>query len=68
MFTLRKGYDPGDLEFDPSQLKPTSASEFASIQSKELSNGRLAMLAVAGTGMCVQELVNGEGILQNLGL
>jgi hypothetical protein len=66
MFTLRKGYYPGDLGFDPLQLKPTSASEFASIQSKELSNGRLAMLAVAG--MCVQELVNGEGILQNLGL
>jgi hypothetical protein len=66
LFTLREGYYPGDLGFDPLGLKPTGAKDFASMQSKELSNGRLAMLAVAG--MCVQELVNGEGILQNLGL
>jgi hypothetical protein len=66
LFTLRESYYPGDLGFDPLGLKPTSASEFASMQSKELSNGRLAMLAVAG--MCVQELVNGKPILGNLGL
>ena len=33
-------------------------------QTKELSNGRLAMLAAAG--MCVQELVNGKPILADL--
>jgi hypothetical protein len=66
LFTLRKGYYPGDLGFDPLGLKPTGASDFAEMQSKELSNGRLAMLAAAG--FCVQELINGEGILQNLGL
>lgn len=52
--------------FDPLGFKPTDAKEFANVQAKELSNGRLAMLAVAG--MCVQELVNGKGILENLGL
>jgi hypothetical protein len=35
------------------------------MQTKELSNGRLAMLAAAG--MCVQEQINGKGILENLG-
>jgi hypothetical protein len=66
LFTLRESYYPGDLGFDPFGLKPKDASGFASMQSKELSNGRLAMLAAAG--MCVQELVNGKGILENLGL
>jgi len=66
LFTLRENYYPGDLGFDPLGLKPTDASAFASMQAKELSNGRLAMFAAAG--MCVQELVNGQGILQNLGL
>jgi len=66
LFTLRENYYPGDLGFDPAGLKPTDASEFAAMQSKELSNGRLAMLAVAG--MCVQELVNGKAILENLGV
>ena len=35
------------------------------MQTKELSNGQLAMLAVAG--MCAQEQVNGQGILENFG-
>ena len=64
-FTLRDGYYPGDLGFDPLGLKPDDAKEFADMQDGELSNGRLAMLAVAG--MCVQEQVNGQGILENLG-
>ena len=66
LFTLRENYYPGDLGFDPLGLKPTDASEFANMQTKELSNGRLAMLAAAG--MCVQELINGKGIIENLGL
>jgi len=65
LFTLREGYYPGDIKFDPFGLKPTDAKEFANMQTKELSNGRLAMLAAAG--MCVQEQINGQGILQNLG-
>ena len=64
MFTLRESYYPGDIGFDPLGLKPSNADEFASMQAKELSNGRLAMLAVAG--MCVQELVNGQPVLSDL--
>merc|ERR1719253_1733926 len=45
--------------------KPKDAEGFANMQTKELNNGRLAMLAAAG--MCVQEQINGKGILENLG-
>jgi len=65
LFTLREKYYPGDIGFDPLGLKPTDGKEFATMQSKELSHGRLAMLAAAG--MCVQEQINGKGILENLG-
>ena len=63
--TLRESYYPGDISFDPLGLKPSDAEEFATMQTKELNNGRLAMIAAAG--MCVQEQVNGQGILENLG-
>merc|ERR1712025_1190915 len=62
LFTLRESYYPGDLGFDPLGLKPSSAEAFANMQTKELNNGRLAMIAAAG--MCVQEQVNGQGILE----
>mmetsp|Transcript_33471 Transcript_33471/g.71346 ORF Transcript_33471/g.71346 Transcript_33471/m.71346 type:complete len:248 (+) Transcript_33471:117-860(+) len=65
LFSLREKYYPGDIGFDPFGLKPKDAKDFANMQTKELSNGRLAMLAAAG--MCVQEQVNGQGILENLG-
>eukprot|EP00558_Chaetoceros_sp_UNC1202_P001378 CAMPEP_0197259616 /NCGR_PEP_ID=MMETSP1429-20130617/83609_1 /TAXON_ID=49237 /ORGANISM="Chaetoceros sp., Strain UNC1202" /LENGTH=237 /DNA_ID=CAMNT_0042723827 /DNA_START=91 /DNA_END=804 /DNA_ORIENTATION=- len=65
LFTLRESYYPGDIRFDPLGLKPTDGKDFANMQTKELNNGRLAMLAAAG--MCAQELVNGKGILENLG-
>ena len=65
VFTLRDNYYPGDILFDPLGLKPADATEFANMQAKELNNGRLAMLAAAG--MCVQEQINGQGILENLG-
>jgi hypothetical protein len=65
LFSLRESYYPGDIKFDPLGLKPTDAAEFATMQTKELNNGRLAMIAAAG--MCVQEQINGKGILENLG-
>jgi hypothetical protein len=52
---------PGDLGFDPLGLKPTDPAELKEMQTKELNNGRLAMLAAAG--MIAQELVDGEKIL-----
>jgi hypothetical protein len=65
LFTLRDSYYPGDIGFDPLDLKPKTKESFDIRQTKELSNGRLAMIGAAG--MCVQELVNGKGILETLG-
>ena len=61
---LRDSYYPGDLGFDPLGLKPTGAKEFANMQTKELQNGRLAMLGVFG--MCSQELVNHKTIFETI--
>merc|ERR1711871_1679875 len=63
---LRDDYYPGDIGFDPLGLKPTTPEEFVVEQNRELSNGRLAMIAVAG--LCAQELVRPIQILENLGI
>jgi Chlorophyll A-B binding protein len=47
-------------------LKPKDASSFNQMATKELNNGRLAMLGVAG--FIAQELVSGKEIFVNLGL
>ena len=62
LWTLRENYYPGDVGFDPLGLKPTDPKTFANMQTRELQNGRLAMLGVAG--MCAQELVNHRTILE----
>ena len=59
--SLREGYMPGDLGFDPLGLKPESPAELAEMQTKELNNGRLAMMAVAG--IVAQEVVTGQELL-----
>ena len=61
VFTLRESYYPGDLGFDPLGLKPEKKEDFDRLVTKELNNGRLAMLAAAG--MCVQEQVTGKAVL-----
>lgn len=61
LFTLRDTYYPGDVGFDPLGLKPSDPKAFADMQTRELQNGRLAMLGVAG--MCSQELVNHKSIM-----
>jgi len=48
-------YYPGDLKFDPLNLKPNDPKEFAIMQTKELQHGRLAM--IAAVGMIVQEQI-----------
>jgi len=50
---LNDKYYPGDVRFDPLNLKPTNAKDFEIMQTKELNNGRLAM--IASIGMIVQE-------------
>jgi len=61
---LKDSYVNGDLGFDPLGLKPTDPVAFDTMRTKELQNGRLAMLGVAG--MVAQELVNGKPILETL--
>jgi light-harvesting complex I chlorophyll a/b binding protein 1 len=63
---LKDNYYPGDIGFDPLGLKPTVTADFLAMSTKEINNGRLAMLGVAG--MVAQELVNGKEIFVNLGI
>lgn len=62
LFELKDDYYPGDIGFDPLGLKPKDAAEFAEMATKELQNGRLAMIGVSG--MCAQELVNHKTIAE----
>ena len=64
--TLKEEYFPGDVGFDPLGLAPDDEAEFLELHTKELQNGRLAMLGWAG--MVAQELVNGQEIFVNAGL
>ena len=48
----------GDFMFDPLGLKPKDTAGLEAMQAKEINNGRLAMIAMAG--MVVQELVTGN--------
>lgn len=50
--------EAGDFMFDPLGLKPDSPTKLAEMQAKELNNGRLAMIAMAG--MVGQELATGS--------
>ena len=56
--TLREGYMPGDLKFDPLNMLPKDEAGLKLMQDKEIRNGRLAMLAIAG--MTVQELTTSQ--------
>merc|ERR1719407_422937 len=55
---LKPTYVPGDIGFDPLGLKPTDPEEFKIMQTKELQNGRLGMLAAAG--FMAQEFASGD--------
>jgi hypothetical protein len=58
LWAIRPGRTPGNLFFDPLGLKPKDPDELKIMQTKELNNGRLAMIAAAG--MIAQELATGE--------
>mmetsp|Transcript_19008 Transcript_19008/g.58580 ORF Transcript_19008/g.58580 Transcript_19008/m.58580 type:complete len:251 (-) Transcript_19008:278-1030(-) len=64
--TLNEDYYPGDVGFDPLGLKPKDPAAFDEMVTKELQNGRLAMLAAAG--FIAQELVNHKPIIETLKL
>jgi light-harvesting complex I chlorophyll a/b binding protein 1 len=63
---IKDEYFPGDVSFDPLNLKPTDPEDFAAMSARELNNGRLAMIGVAG--FIVQELINSEEIFVSAGL
>ena len=60
LWTLRDSYIPGDLNFDPLQLYNGSDVKKEELQDKELNNGRLAAVAMAG--IVAQELVTQQPI------
>merc|ERR1712176_1682887 len=62
---LNENYIPGDLKFDPAGIRPSDPDKLFTMQTKELQNGRLAMLATAG--FMAQELTDGKGIFEHLG-
>jgi len=55
---LREDSEPGDLNWDPLGWYPKDEAAQVEIRTKELQNGRLAMLAVAG--IVAQELTDGK--------
>jgi hypothetical protein len=63
---LKDDYEPGTLGFDPLGLKPTDPEELFVLETKELNNGRLAMIGVAG--FVLQELAVDRGIFEHLAL
>ena len=58
---LRADSEPGDFGWDPLEWYPKDPAEQEIIKTKELQNGRLAMLAVAG--IVAQELIDGKEVL-----
>jgi len=64
-YSLRDDYEPGNLGFDPLGLLPDDPKEQYDMKSKEINNGRLAMIAVAG--FVAQELRDGQPIFNSLG-
>lgn len=55
---------PGDFGWDPLNIRPKDEAALDDMQTKELKNGRLAMLSVAG--MAYQTYLTGQGTVEQL--
>ena len=51
---IRPDHPPGDLRFDPLNLRPADSGARKEMETKELNHGRAAMIGIAG--MVAQEL------------
>merc|ERR550537_638610 len=60
LWRMKLDHTPGDYGFDPLGLKPSDPKELKELQTKELNNGRLAMIAAAG--MIAQEMATNRKI------
>jgi light-harvesting complex I chlorophyll a/b binding protein 1 len=61
---LLDDYEPGNLGFDPLGLYPSDPAAQYDLKTKELNNGRLAMIAIAA--FVAQELVEKREIFEHL--
>ena len=59
-------YYSGDIGFNPRGIRPEDSEELDLMITRELQNGRLAMLAAAG--FLAQETVDGLGIIEDFKL
>merc|ERR1711904_611360 len=64
LWSIQSEHSSGDLGFDPLDLKPTDPAELKKMQTDELTNGRLGMLAAAG--MIAQEMMTHEKVFAML--
>jgi hypothetical protein len=55
---------PGDFGWDPCNIRPKTPELLDDYQTKELKNGRLAMLSIAG--MAYQTYLTGQGTIEQL--
>ena len=55
---------PGDFGWDPAGIRPDDEDKLNELQTKELKNGRLAMLSTAG--MLYQSALTGQGPIEQL--
>lgn len=62
LFSIRSDYRSGDLGWDPLGLRPSDPLEYKDMQSKEINNGRLAMIAIVG--MIGQEMAHFDKIIK----
>jgi hypothetical protein len=60
LLSAKGGRIPGDLGFVPLGIKPKKEADLIAMQNKEILNGRLAMIALAG--IVAQEMVTGQPI------
>jgi len=57
----KPGHEPGNLGFDPMNMRSKDPEKYKTMQTRELNNARLAMLAIVG--MLLQEVQTGTPLV-----